>query len=777
MRTGAIFARGSCRALAWVLALGVAAVLSAGEALAQNEKPSVSPGSVTLVEGGPSKRVMLSVPTASAAVTVSVTVPSANGNGDLQMSWAGGSLRLNAVDTTGASIEVNPGDTVELTLQAFGDSNAIDGRARVTFTNGTGTTDLNVREDDQTEVSVIVSERSLSVREGDDTGEEPGKTYNVKLATEPSGNVTVRAAVTSARNAIIRIVDTDGNDDGTHDDPVYSTSMDLVFTDDDGTSPWDVAQTVRVVARADTNIVDGSASITNNVTGGADEYIGKKGRAVAITERDSVRKVMLEISSDSVEEGEEVTITARLANNEPGDENVSTLPVDVTISLSQKKGSTAEGKNNDWKVEPLTIDSGSTHGSAVLEALHDADSDDEVLTISATVTATEGLFVDPQQEVSLEIMDDDTYTLEADKTQANEGDEVTLTVMVDPASALEETKVMIDLYQASGAMVKVADGQDADPVDDKIAIIDEGEKSAKFTLMTATDGDDNDEIIQVQAKVYTTSTKTAVVGSRLTINVIDGQDYMLSLDPDSIGEADGEASVMVKAETNKVISATKDTMLTLAVDPASTATAMDDYSIMPAEMMVTIPKGEKMGMATLMVTPVADSMDEPNETIVLTAWKDEKQAGNAATLTIIDGDSTTFTLSGPSDMNVVEGFEYEIMVTASTPVRADTTVMIMAGEGSTATAEDDYMIEDIMIMAGEDMGRTKLVVKSDDMPDGGTDGGMAEKLVLYGMVGNMRTNELSFYLWDLAVPALPVVAQLLLAALMAIGGYRRYRRR
>ena len=45
------------------------------------------------------------------------------------------------------------------------------------------------------------------------------------------------------------------------------------------------------------------------------------------------------------------------------------------------------------------------------------------------------------------------------------------------------------------------------------------------------------------------------------------------------------------------------------------------------------------------------------------------------------------------------------------------------------------------------------------------------------MVGNMRTNELSFYVWDLSVPALPVIAQLLLAALMAIGGYRRYRRR
>ena len=41
----------------------------------------------------------------------------------------------------------------------------------------------------------------------------------------------------------------------------------------------------------------------------------------------------------------------------------------------------------------------------------------------------------------------------------------------------------------------------------------------------------------------------------------------------------------------------------------------------------------------------------------------------------------------------------------------------------------------------------------------------------------MQTNSVSFYLWDAAVPALPVIAQLLLAAFLAIGGYRRYLRR
>ena len=387
---------------------------------------------------------------------------------------------------------------------------------------------------------------------------------------------------------------------------------------------------------------------------------------------------------------------------------------------------------------------------------------------------------------------------------------------------------------------------------------------------------------------------TAVIGSRVRIDVVDGQVYTLSVKPDSIGEADGESSVMVKVETNKVVSATKDTMLTLAVDAASsTATDPDDYSIMPAEMMVTIPKGEKMGMTELMVTPVMDSMDEPNETIVLTAWKDDKQAGNAATLTIVDGDSpgsgitpkssdevgmvfsdaiemagglmvggnmvtvdmsmlfnmanpnaevmysasssneevlgssspgtmltlnpmmagmstvsveakaggmaasgavtaftcmgacvsvnldvmgaTTFMLTGPEDMDLPEGMFAKVMVTASSAVVADTEVSLMR-DGTSTASMDDYSVEPMMatIMAGETMAEFEVMATDDEMMED-----EAEMLTLFLVVDDMQMTDqsVSFYLWDAAVPALPAIAQLLLAAFLALGGYRRYLRR
>ena len=132
-------------------------------------------------------------------------------------------------------------------------------------------------------------------------------------------------------------------------------------------------------------------------------------------------------------------------------------------------------------------------------------------------------------------------------------------------------------------------------------------------------------------------------------------------------------------------------------------------------------------------------------------------------------------LHGPDDMNLVEGNSYEIKAMANRAVTEDTTVEIMRDRAESSAGGDDYSVENITIAAGETMGATMVMVTDDGPGDAGA--GMSEKLVLYGMVGNMQTNSLSFYVWDAAVPALPVIAQLLLAAFLALGGYRRYRRR
>jgi hypothetical protein len=118
--------------------------------------------------------------------------------------------------------------------------------------------------------------------------------------------------------------------------------------------------------------------------------------------------------------------------------------------------------------------------------------------------------------------------------------------------------------------------------------------------------------------------------------------------------------------------------------------------------------------------------------------------------------------------------EYTITAKANRAVEMDTMVELVQTAGTASPA--DYTVAAISIAAGESMGTTKLMVTEDDMDEHGA--GMEESLTLEGRIGAMKTtNSLMFHLWDAAVPALPLVAQLLLAAFLALGGCRRYLRR
>ena len=142
-------------------------------------------------------------------------------------------------------------------------------------------------------------------------------------------------------------------------------------------------------------------------------------------------------------------------------------------------------------------------------------------------------------------------------------------------------------------------------------------------------------------------------------------------------------------------------------------------------------------------------------------------------------EALSITLSGPEEMNLVEGgMGAMVMATANRAVTEDVTVMLMRDRAMSTAVDADYSAEPITIAAGTMAGSTMVMAVEDNMME--TVDNMPEELVLYGMAEGMAgevTGELKFYLWDAAVPALPIIAQLLLAAFLAIGGYRRYRRR
>ena len=898
MRTGAIFARGSCRVLMWVLAIGAVVALSASEAVAQATSVTVSKGTLEVEEGGTASiNVSLNkAPTATATspavaqgeVTVTITIASDNGGGSFIYTLDGAVTDLSNNNTIPFPAGQTPGPH-QLAVLSAEDNNAQNGRVVLSIvaegesgSPAIAPKTVIINEDDNDEVRVNVAPRSLVVPEG---GMD---TYSIGLGSEPTNDVTVSLRVTNLNAAVsarmVRDNDTPAvaTDDMLHASIVFTpTEASANVSETDNIVMWNESQTVRVTAGEDVNTISGTATVRHVITTVDADYATSTAPSVSVKEIDSVRTITVAIAADSVMEGEPVNVTATLGHSDVA--NTAPLPLSepVTVTLALKRNPAAAGSYSP-SAPKITIPAGQIIGMTTLHATHDGDDDDESLTFNISVAGSSTVVLGEAETVALAIEDDDTYSLTAGKSEVNEGDEVTLTVEVDPKAALD-TDVRIELYQASGATVEPGPGDVPDYV-----TIKEGETEAEFTLKTAKDGDSEDETIVARAKVG-----SAIVGDDLAIMVLDGLIYTISLEPDSIGEADGDASVMLKVETNKAISSTKDTTVKFAVEPDSTAMSPDDYTIMPESGMieVMIEKGMKMGMTTVMVTPVMDSMDEPNETIKLSGWVDDKLVGNYVNLTIIDGDSpgsgitpksdadvtmvftdaiemagglmvggnmvsvdmsmlfnmanddaevmytvsssdesvlgvsssdstlmldpmmegmstvsvmaqppgmasargavtaftctgacvsvnlevagaVTFMLTGPEDMNIAEGMSAMVMVTASSAVAADTEVMLMR-DGTSTAGMDDYSVEPMMIMAGETMAEFEVMATADDMMED------MEMLTLFLVVDDMQMSDssVSLYLWDAAVPALPIIAQFLLGGLLAVGGYRRYRRR
>ena len=190
--------------------------------------------------------------------------------------------------------------------------------------------------------------------------------------------------------------------------------------------------------------------------------------------------------------------------------------------------------------------------------------------------------------------------------------------------------------------------------------------------------------------------------------------------------------------------------------------------------VVTIT-ADSMGMAKVTITARAS---RPSGAVMINDQTDPREASITIALEV-GLVALSIELSGPEDMNIVEGgMGGMVTATANRAVTEDTVVNLMRDRAMSSAEDADFTAEPITIMAGQLKGSTMVMAVEDNMME--NDDNMAEELVLYGMAADNAgevTGHVKLYIWDAAVPALPVIAQLLLAAFLAVGGYRRYRRR
>ena len=462
----------------------------------------------------------------------------------------------------------------------------------------------------------------------------------------------------------------------------------------------------------------------------------------------TVNLVTLEVSvtadAMAIDEGGMATITA-MANRELA------AGEDVTLTL------TVAGDAAAVTVEPdtLTIETGMMTGTATVTAVQDDDTANANVTVVVSGAALGGDTV----SLSFAITDDDRTVVA--KSQAEVDATFALAIGGDflpggDAATVDMSALFTMAAGASAAYEAMSSNEDSVMA------------SASGSMLTLTPGETGSAVISVTATDSNgDADDTASVSSTVTVGVLPLAITSVTASASDVAEG---GTVEITATANKAVDALVEVML---IRDAASSAGDDDYSLAP-HAMISIMAGEAMGKVTLTATD--DIETEPAESLTLIARvKDLGDVGTVMVTIAASDPMSMFTLSGgPADMQLMEGESYELTVTAAPAVQEDTEVPIMRDRAASDADEADYTVASVMLKAGDASGTTTLMVTDDGMDDSGH--GMPEALVLYIADGG-DNQRLSFNIWDAAVPALPVIAQLLLAAFLAIGGYRRYLRR
>ncbi len=309
----------------------VSVVGDAGEQLTLQVGVSSSTQTLTVPEGGADSYTLVLSSRPTGDVTVGVTLPT------------GTDLTLDKTTLTFTVDNWDVAQTVTVTAAAD-DDGVTDAGVRLTHTvsgGGYGSTtvpDVEVSITENDTAGLVISKDSLTVGEGD----AAGSSYTVRLATEPTGSVSV--AITGHAGT-----------DVTLDKPA------LTFTVDN----WNTAQTVTVKAGEDGDAANDTATLTHSASGGDYANITAD-LPVTVTDDDTAVTVQFGADAYTVSEGSTATITVIL-NADP--ERTVVIPLVATGQV----GATTDDYSG--VPEDLTINAGETSKTFEFMATADDTSD------------------------------------------------------------------------------------------------------------------------------------------------------------------------------------------------------------------------------------------------------------------------------------------------------------------------------------------------------------------------------------------------------------------
>ncbi len=566
-----------------------------------------------------------------------------------------------------------------VTVKAGEDNDAIDDTVALVHTAAGGeyggaSADLAVTVDDNETVSLVLSKSSLTVEEGDASGE----TYTVKLSHQPSETVTVTVSGQSGTDLTLTGL---------------SATDTLAFT----TETWDNAQTVTVKAGEDNDAIDAAVTLVHTSSGG--EYAGKTADLPVKVDDNETVSIVLSRTSLTVEEGATTGIEYTVKLSHQPSETVT-----VTISGHAGTDLTLGGLSNADMLT-FTTTTWDDVQTVTVKAGQDTDAIDDAVTLAHA--ATGGEYGGASADLAVTVDDNETVSLVLSKTSltveegATTGDSYTVKLSHQPS-----VEVTVTVSGQSGTDLTLT-GLSAT----NTLTFTTGNWGTAQTV-TVKAGEDEDAANDSATLAHTSAGgEYAGAAANLPVTVTDDETPEVVLSKTSLTVEEGDTtgdSYTVKlshqpSETVTVtVSGQSGTDLTLTGLSATDTLAFTTTTWNTAQT-VTVTAG--------------DDTDAIDDTVALshTAAGGE-YAGAAADLPVtVDDNETVSVAFGASEYSATEGGEDAVVeVQLGEALAVDVTVPLTTEGDGGATPDDWSGVPDAVTFSAGETSQTFTVVAFDD---------------------------------------------------------------
>ena len=562
---------------------------------------SSSAQTLTVPEGGANSYTLVLGSRPTGDVTVGVTLPT------------GTDLTLDKTSLTFTMDNWDDAQTVAVTA-AEDDDAVTDAVVRLTHTvfgGGYGSTtvpDVEVSITENDSAGVVISKDSLTVGEGD----AAGSSYTVRLATEPTGEVTVTVSGHAGTDLTL-------------------DKTSLTFTVDN----WDTAQTVTVKAGEDDDASNETATLTHTASGG-DYALVSNTLPVTVTDDDEPAVVLSETG---------LTVTEGDAAGSSYTVKLATRPsASVSVSITGHAGTDL---TLDKTTLTFTVGNWDTAQTVTVKAGEDDDASNETATL--THTASGGDYASVSNTLPVTLTDDDTAAIVLSETglSVTEGDAAgtsyTLRLATEP----------------TGEVTVTISGHDgADLTLDKTTLTFTVDNWDTAQTVTVKAGQDNDGANDTATLTHTASGGDyASITADLPVSITDDDEAGVTIEPTALSvvagrsneytvalatEPTGEVTVTVSGHAGADVTLDK-TTLTFTADnwnTAQTVTVSADRNAATAKVTLAhAVEGADYGSVTaepVVVSVVAVADQQPTLQVGVSS--------STQTLTVPEGEANSYTL-------------------------------------------------------------------------------------------------------------------------------------